>query len=204
MNKKAGWILGNFQNRGVDFMRFIWKVYLTPVLDYCSQLYAPSYGPLLMKLENLLKSFSKKVEGISHLNYWERIKILKLFSVGRRNERYRILYTYKVINGLTPKCGLSTEYNDRTGLLVKTKYLGPYYKNLRTNSFHYIAPRLFNLLPRYLRDNKKSTYQDWKLKLDELLDLVPDNPHTMETIPGRCDYNRNNSPTVLVTTSKVK
>ena len=148
-----------------------------------------------MKLENLLKSFSKKVAGISHLNYWERIKILKLFSVGRRNERYRILYTYKVINGLTPKCGLVKEFNERTGLQVKTKNMGSYYTNLRTNSFHYNGPRLFNLLPRYLRDDNKSTYQEWKQKLDELLGLVPDNPHTMESTPGLCDYNRNNTPT---------
>ena len=87
VNKKIGWILRNFNNRKVDFMRFLWKVYITPVMDYCSQLYAPSFGRLLMKLENLLKSFSKKVSGLSHLNYWERINILKLYSVGRRNER---------------------------------------------------------------------------------------------------------------------
>ena len=176
-------------------MRFIWKVYITPVIDYCSQLYAPTFGPLLMKLENTLKSFSRKVAGIGHLNYWERIKILNLYSVGRRNERYRILYSYKSINGLSPKCGLVVEQSERNGRFIKTRNMGTFYNGLRSSSFHYNAPRLFNLLPRYLRDDTKSTYPEWKVKLDELLEMVPDNPHTLESTPGLCDVNRNNSPT---------
>ena len=59
-NKRAGWILRTFFNRSPDFMRFVWKTYISPIVDYCSQMYAPVKGSQLQKLENILRTFTKK------------------------------------------------------------------------------------------------------------------------------------------------
>ena len=57
----------------------------------------------------------------------------------------------------------------------------------RENSIHYTAPRLWNSLPRYLRDDVTANPKEWKTKLDELLSIVPDNPKTIESTPGVCN-----------------
>ena len=187
--QRIGYILRSFNCRDIDFMRFIWKVYVGPILDYCSQLYGPTKGPNLMKLENILKSFTSKVSGIGHLHYWERLEKIKLYSISRRNERYRMIYIFKSLNGFTDNCGIFSHYTENSGRLLHCINAGKYAVSLRENSFHYIGPRLYNSLPRYLRDDYLSTPAQWKTKLDELLSLIPDQPSTTEGVTGVCDPN---------------
>ena len=105
--QRINMLLRTFMCRTVEFMRFCWKTYIQPILDYCSQVWGPTGGSQLLKLESLLRSFSAKVDGLKGLHYWERLKILKLFSISRRQERYRILYSYKILHNLTLNCGLT-------------------------------------------------------------------------------------------------
>ena len=60
---------------------------------------------------------------------------------------------------------------------------------LREQSLHYTGPRLHNTLPRYLRDDRKSTPIDWKILLDTFLSKIPDTPLTTDEVPGLCNYN---------------
>ena len=62
VNQRIGLLLRTFNNRSAEFMKFCWKVYIQPIIDYASQLWAPSSGPWLKKLENVLKSFTAKVK----------------------------------------------------------------------------------------------------------------------------------------------
>ena len=50
-----------------------------------------------MRIENTLKSFTSKINGVKHLDYWGRLQKLKMYSMGRRIERYRILYIWKIL-----------------------------------------------------------------------------------------------------------
>ena len=54
-------------------------------------------------------------------NYWERLKVFKLYSIQRRNERYKILYIWKSLNGLVPTLGLEWHQNSspRYGPILK-------------------------------------------------------------------------------------
>ncbi len=59
-----------------------------------------------------------------NLNYWGRLKHLELYSLERRRERYIILYTWKMINGLAPNfesetSKIMTYYNERRGRLCR-------------------------------------------------------------------------------------
>ena len=189
INQRVGYILRTFKNRNLDFMKWAWKVYIQPLADYCSQLWGPSYGPELKRIENTLKSYSSKIIGIKHMNYWDRLKAMKLYSMGRRIERYRILYIYKIITGQVQNCGINWSNTINSGTIITEISTQEYFQSQRENSFHFTAPRLFNRLPRSLRDDRASTLDKWKMKLDKLLSKIPDEPIVPDLTPGLCDYS---------------
>ena len=127
-----------------------------------------------------------KADGLRNLPYWERLERMKITSVGRRFERYKLIYAYKVINGYVDNCGLSSSYSDTSGKLIKPTNTSKFSHGLREQSFHYIAPHIFNALPRYLRDSV-DTPANWKTQLDSFLNMTPDLPVTSEAAPGLCD-----------------
>ena len=108
--------------------------------------------------------------------------------MGRRIERYRILYIYKIITGRVQNCGISWVQNSNSGTSIVEISKKQYFQTQRENSFHYAAPRLFNRLPRTLRDDRTSTMDEWKIKLDKILTKIPDKPLVNDLTPGLCDY----------------
>ena len=92
LSQRAGLLLRTLENRTLDHMRFIWRTYLEPLLDYSSQLYSPANRGSLARLESLLESFISKIQGFSKMNYWERLGRLKVYSITRRFNHYKILY----------------------------------------------------------------------------------------------------------------
>ena len=115
VNKKMGWIFRTFRCREVMFMKVMWKQLLQPHVDYCSQLYFTGESSNLSKIENLQRTFTRKIYKMDNLSYWERLKTLKLYSQERRMERYRILYTWKMLEGLVPNCGIQARNSERLG-----------------------------------------------------------------------------------------
>ena len=89
VRQKSGWILRTFNNRSTFFMKFMWKSLVQGHIVYCSQLYFPSQSNGLENIENLMKTFTKKIPEVSHLDYWSRLRQLKMYSQQRRAERYR-------------------------------------------------------------------------------------------------------------------
>ena len=67
-------------------------------------------------------------------------------------------------------------------------------KSIRYNSFQYQGPRLFNIIPRNLRDDLNSSMESWKKKLDHFLEFIPDLPVTSEADSGLCNPH-NSQPT---------
>ena len=47
---------------------------------------------------------------------------------------------------------------------------------MRNQSFQVAGPRLFNCLPKYLRNTKNCSIEEFKEKLDAFLTRVPDEP----------------------------
>ena len=84
----------------------MWKSLIQGHIDYASQLYQPQQSGDLTRIENLLKTFTKKIPELKELNYWERLGKLKMNSQQRRFERYRIMYIWKVLEGLVPNPGI--------------------------------------------------------------------------------------------------
>ena len=78
-------------------MRQLWRQYVQPIIDYCSQMWCPLEGGQMMRLESLLESYTKRIKGFQNLNYWERLTKLSMTSIQRRFEQYKIIYCHKNI-----------------------------------------------------------------------------------------------------------
>ena len=171
VNQRIGYFLRTFRCQSKEFMKWTWKCYIQPLIDYCSQLWGQSNGGILTRLENTLRSFTSKIDGIKHLNYWQRLSKLNMYSIRQRIERYRILYIWKIIRNLVPNCGIKWNFSQNAGIIIDEIATGKYFINIRENSFHYVAPRLFNKLPRTLRDNctASTTLLEWKMEPDKFL-----------------------------------
>ena len=79
VKQKSGWIMRTFQTRKTWFMKMMWKTLVQGHVDYCSQLYFPHKSDM-EKLENLQKIYTRKIPEVRDLNYWERLKHLKMNS----------------------------------------------------------------------------------------------------------------------------
>ena len=190
VRQKCGWILRTFNCRNTYFMKFMWKSLVQGHIDYCSQLYFPSnHSSGLQSLENLFKVFSKKIPEVSHLDYWSRLKYLKMYSQERRAERYKIIYTWKVLEEMVPNCGISHTTSERRGreCTLPAPKGRTAIQSLRGQSFQKAGPALFNSLPRSLRDIKNKSTEEFKEKLDKFLTNLTDQPVIGELIPEICN-----------------
>ena len=191
VNQKAGWILRTFTCRRTWFMKLMWKTLVQGHIDYCSQLYQPIQTGQLQRIENLQKSFTKKIPEMKNINYWERLKCLRLNSQQRRFERYRIIYTWKILEESAPNCGIKEihSFEDRQGRKCELPNLkgSQSVKTLREQSFQVHGPRLFNSLPRYIRNLTKCGIDIFKEKLDLFLEKIPDQPKVGDLMPATCN-----------------
>ena len=79
-----------------------------------------------------------------------------------------------------PVCGASWRWDGRKGrigiLPTLAKKAKDRVKTLRERSFSVAGPRIFNSLPRSLRDMSGCTKEIWKKNLDSFLENIPDTP----------------------------
>ena len=191
VRQKAGWVFRSFYSRRADVMKHLWKTLIQCHIDYCSQLYMPGQAQSLHSIENLFYNFSSKIPSIKDMNYWSRLQTLKMYSQERRMERYRIIYVWKILQGIVPNCGVKlSEYNERLGRKVSIPNLKrngrKAIQTLREQSFQINGARLFNCLPKQLR-NIKTCQDDFKAALDKHLSSVPDQPRIGSLIPQATD-----------------
>jgi hypothetical protein len=178
-SQKAGWVLRTFRTRDIFTMRTLWRSLAQPHQDYASQLLAPAglVGDILDQ-EGPLRAFTRRITGLKGLSYVQRLKAANLLFVERRQERYKIIYVHKIQIGVIPNCGISVApISDRRGgsLTVPTSARDPWTRaqSLRDRSFLVEGPRLFNSLPKSIRERRCST-NTVKLHLDRLLEDIPD------------------------------
>ena len=183
-NRQCSWILRTFSSREPHLMLVLFKQLVLPMLEYCCQLWSPVGLGEIRKIEAVQRSFSNKMSGMENWCYWSRLKLLNLYSLERRRDRYLILYTFKIMKGLVPNLAeenlrIKFEHRGRRGLLCEIPLLNrgamARYKTLKDRSLAVRGPRLFNCLPSNLRDMNLSL-ASFKRKLDTFFVNVPDQP----------------------------
>ena len=146
--------------------------------------YVAMWGGQLEKIENLAKSFTSKIPAIKHLDYWGRLKDLKMNSQHRRLERYKIIYTWKILENLVPNCGIKEVKSEVKGRQCLIPKLKTRMRRQREASFQVSGPALFNKMPKWIRDSRNCGPDDFKQRLDRFLSKIPDDPKIQGLIPA--------------------
>ena len=118
------------------------------------------------------------------LDYWSRLQSLKLYSLERRRDRYAVIFAWKCAMGLVDGYSLSFT-NGRQGRLcvvAHTSLSAPAsVRRAREASLPVKGAKMFNLLPKEIRNITATKMEAFKTKLDDFLGSIPDEP----TIAGR-------------------
>ena len=183
-NQLTGWILRSFKTREPEAMMLLYKQLVRSKLEYCCPLWSPNEEELKQRIETVQRRFTRKIQGLSGENrpdYWERLRILNMYSLERRRERYNIMYTIKAINELVPNPGFVVKENERTGPKIKVPLIksgsGIQTVKMKERSLLVQGPKLFNILPKEIRcECRNVSMQTFKHMLDEYLHRIPDQP----------------------------
>lgn len=202
-NQMCGWILRTFKTRDRTPMLTLWKSLVRSNIDYCCQLWNPTKTGEVQAIEQIQRSFIRKISGMQTLSYWEQLSALSLYSLERRRERYMIMYVWRILEGLTPNFnrpssgGINANWNARRGRMcdvpaVRRQAPAPI-QRIRYSSFGIVGPRLFNMLPKELRNTTACNLEVFKRKLDTFLRSVPDEP----LVSGYTAYRRADSNSLI-------
>jgi hypothetical protein len=192
VRRTVGWIKRSFITRKHAFLKFMWQTYCQPMIDYAGQLWSPTASPLMTNIEALQCSFTMMFPGLRESsNYWERLSHLRMNSQIRRAERYKCIYTWKILEGKAPNCGLTWASTPTSGRLCSVpcspSSAPAGVQTLRNRSFQVTGPRVFNSLPASIRDLSGVSPDTFKLKLDQYLTNLPDQPSIGGMYPAPCN-----------------
>ena len=196
VKKLCGWALRTFKTRAKVPMLTLWKSLIQCHCDYCSQLWSPTSMGEIMALENLQRCFLAKIDSVRGLSYWQQLSSLKLYSQERRRERYSILYTWRILEGLSPnldKTPIDAKWHPRRGreCCVPNLSTAPpaYIQTIRFSSFAFRGPRLFNTMPKEVRNLTGCSLEVFKQAVDRALARIPDEPLAPGLTQRRAESN---------------
>ena len=181
----SGYILRTFLTRKTEPMMLLFKSLVLPIIDYSCVVWSPHKLQEISMLESVQRYYTSKLEDMENLNYYERLKKLKIYSCQRRRDRYIIMYIFKIIHGNVHNPGLSYKWSGRRGKVLSV----PPVKSSRASrastllhqSFTRRAPRLFNSLPQSLRNLPDNiSKESLKKRVDAYISDITDEPR----IPG--------------------
>ena len=203
--KQTGWVLRTFNTREPLPMLTLWKSLIQCRLDYCSQLWSPTEKGTIQTIEKCQRDFLRRITGMKELTYWDQLKQLRLYSQERRRERYMIIYTWRILEGLVPNITspdgssskISAKLHNRRGRecsVPKISKSSPTpIQKLQYASLTIHGQKLFNCLPREIRNTTCCKVETFKAALDRFLKCIPDEPQ----IPGYTAHRRADSNSLL-------
>ena len=177
--QKAAWVLSVFHTRNPTIMLTLYKSMVRSVLEYCCPLWNPCKISEIQELEGVQRTFTARIAGFQHLDYWERLRKLSLMSLQRRRERYILLHMWKILHGsVSNDLQICFVTRPRTGIKAIVPSLRgratAYHQSIYDNSFAVIGPRLWNCLPHHV--NKIEAFEPFKRELTSLFLRIPDLP----------------------------
>ena len=78
----------------------LYKTLIRPHLEYCPQVWSPSYKKDIEELEKVQRRATKLVPELHDVPYEERLKILKLYPLQERRQRGDMILAFKMLNGM--------------------------------------------------------------------------------------------------------
>ena len=149
-----------------------------PTLDYCSQLWSPGDQATINKLESVQRHLVNRIKdrALTGLNYWEKLKELRLYSQERRRERYKIIFLWKISQGLVSGFDVNfTSDGSRRGRMIipnRVQNDSPaIVRKARENTLGVRGSRIFSI-----RTLNTQHIDRFKNNLDIFLENIPDQP----------------------------
>ncbi len=186
----AAWVSSVFKTRDVTTMLTLYKLLVRSHLEYCCPLWNPSSITDIQSLESVQRTVTSKIWGVQHLDYWMRLRALKLMSLQRRRERYIIIHMWKILhmhcpNDLNIQFSAPTRHGIGAKVPALSKSSSARHQSLYDSSFAVLGPRLWNTLPSHLPEIADPIV--FKQKLTNFLLTIPDKP----PVSGYCCANNN-------------
>ena len=98
--KMTGLIMRAFKNKEPELMLNLYKTYVLPIVEYGSCVWNPRLKKDIILLESVQKSYTKRIKGMTHLSYEERLKKLNLPSLEQRRSYIDLVQTYRFYRGI--------------------------------------------------------------------------------------------------------
>ncbi|EYC16425.1 hypothetical protein Y032_0033g2652 [Ancylostoma ceylanicum] len=179
-------ILRNLHTSEVSVLVKLYKAYVLPVLEYCSQLWNPVLKKEIQKIEKIQKTFTRIVfyrafpnEGYPQAmpDYKARLQVLGLKSLIYRRAQADVIMGFKILRGevrLKPsQLWIFRPKNDRRfSINLLPSRSGRWHSNLQRNSFAYRTSQFLNKLPPFLAASKDSKTLKKRIRNMNLLSLL--------------------------------
>ena len=94
--------------RSPDFMKTIFVSHVRPILDFCSPVWNSGFIGDMKLLESVQRRWTKQIDGLTDMSYFDRLQSLSLYSIWGRLLRADLILVWKIL------CSDSTSL---TGLL---------------------------------------------------------------------------------------
>ena len=89
------------QTRNTANLKRAFITYVRPLLEYTSPVWSPSHLYLINEIENVQRSFTKRLPGLSTLSYSERLSILNLPTLEYRRLIADLNICFKIVHGFS-------------------------------------------------------------------------------------------------------
>jgi hypothetical protein len=101
-HNRVSLLFRGFISRDIRTITNAYKIYVRPLLEYCSVVWNPWQIGLINCLENVQRYFTRRLVYPKIMPYTERLAILDLELLEIRRFKFDMYYCYKIINNLTP------------------------------------------------------------------------------------------------------
>ena len=85
--------------RSPDFMATLFASHVRPIIDYCSSVWNVGYIQDIQIIEAIQRRWTKRVTGLGDMDYGQRLKSLRLFSIQGRLLKADLIYCWKILTG---------------------------------------------------------------------------------------------------------
>jgi len=98
---RAGRILRSFLSRDTETLVRAFTTYVRPLLEFCTPIWSPSLVGMIVHVESVQRTFTKKLPYMKYLTYKDRLSVLRLESLELRRLKADLIMCFKILKGYT-------------------------------------------------------------------------------------------------------
>lgn len=99
---RTGLIYRSFKTRELDFLLDMYLTYVRPIVEFGTVVWSPHLLKDIDLVENVQRRYTKRIPGLSHLSYPQRLNILSLDSLEYRRLIFDLEMTFNIIKNNSP------------------------------------------------------------------------------------------------------